>query len=72
MGIGALAVIGIGGMAMGVTFADAIRRFGASEGSETLRGVRERCHQRRLSGHQRTFRSTKIYAARSPSTLDNR
>jgi hypothetical protein len=29
MGIGALAVIGIGGMAMGVTFADAIRRIGA-------------------------------------------
>ncbi|WP_208603130.1 DUF1515 family protein [Rhizobium mongolense] len=28
MGIGALAVIGIGGMAMGVTFADAIRRIG--------------------------------------------
>ncbi|MBB4231538.1 DUF1515 family protein [Rhizobium mongolense] len=29
MGIGALAVIGIGAMAMGVTFADAIRRIGA-------------------------------------------
>ncbi|WP_074060843.1 DUF1515 family protein [Rhizobium etli] len=29
MGIGALAVIGIGGMAMGVTFADAIRRIGS-------------------------------------------
>ncbi|OWK26586.1 hypothetical protein AJ87_05915 [Rhizobium yanglingense] len=29
MGIGALAVIGIGGMAMGVTFADAIRRISA-------------------------------------------
>ncbi len=28
MGIGALADIGIGGMAMGVTFADAIRRIG--------------------------------------------
>lgn len=28
MGIGALAMIGIGGMAMGVTFADAIRRLG--------------------------------------------
>lgn len=29
MGIGALGVIGIGGMAMGVTFADALRRLGA-------------------------------------------
>ncbi|MBB4277328.1 hypothetical protein GGE12_005131 [Rhizobium mongolense] len=29
MGIGALAVIGIGGMAMGITFADAIRRIGS-------------------------------------------
>ncbi len=29
MGLGALGVIGIGGMAMGVTFADAIRRVGA-------------------------------------------
>jgi hypothetical protein len=29
MGLGALGVIGIGGMAMGVTFADAIRRIGA-------------------------------------------
>lgn len=28
MGIGALGVIGIGGMALGVTFADAIRRIG--------------------------------------------
>jgi hypothetical protein len=28
MGIGALGVIGIGGMAMGVTFADALRRLG--------------------------------------------
>lgn len=28
MGIGALGVIGIGGMAMGVTFAEAIRRIG--------------------------------------------
>ncbi|WP_051321106.1 DUF1515 family protein [Rhizobium mesoamericanum] len=29
MGLGAIGVIGIGGMAMGVTFADAIRRIGA-------------------------------------------
>jgi hypothetical protein len=29
MGLGALGVIGFGGMAMGVTFADAIRRVGA-------------------------------------------
>ena len=29
MGIGALGVIGVGGMAMGVTFADAIRRVGS-------------------------------------------
>ncbi|MGY5811990.1 DUF1515 family protein [Rhizobium sp. LEGMi198b] len=29
MGLGALGVIGVGGMAMGVTFADAIRRLGA-------------------------------------------
>lgn len=29
MGIGALCMIGIGGIAMGVTFADAIRRLGA-------------------------------------------
>lgn len=29
MGIGALSVIGIGGVAMGVSFADAIRRIGA-------------------------------------------
>ncbi len=29
MGLGALGVIGFGGMAMGVTFADAIRRIGA-------------------------------------------
>lgn len=29
MGLGALGVIGVGGMAMGVTFADAIRRVGA-------------------------------------------
>jgi hypothetical protein len=28
MGIGALGVIGIGGMPLGVTFADAIRRIG--------------------------------------------
>jgi len=28
MGLGALGVIGVGGMAMGVTFADAIRRVG--------------------------------------------
>jgi hypothetical protein len=29
MGIGALAVIGTGGMAMGITFAHAIRRIGS-------------------------------------------
>jgi hypothetical protein len=29
MGVGALAVTGIGAMAMGVTFADALRRLGA-------------------------------------------
>lgn len=28
MGLGALGVVGIGGMAMGITFADAIRRIG--------------------------------------------